>query len=248
MTCLVLPYSTADGPAHMAMDEAMLEAAAGGESAYLRFYGWAVPTLSLGYFQRMAEVRSDPRWEGRPAVRRPTGGGAIWHHHEVTYAVAVPPTSPLVRPNTALYRAVHGAIAGLLAERGLQARRRGEGGPLRGNAPERPLLCFTGSDPEDIVGSGHKWVGSAQRRRDGAVLQHGSILLARSPEVPELIGVCDVAELPRSPQDWEEPLRQRITAALDLQSMAIGVPDSLRDRALEREQATYRNTAWTRSR
>ncbi len=244
----MLPYTTADGPANMAMDEAMLEAAAGGEPAYLRFYGWAVPTLSLGYFQRMAEVRADPRWEGRPVVRRPTGGGAIWHHHELTYAVAVPPTSPLVRPNTALYRAVHAAIAGLLAEWGLAAGRRGDGGPTPGDGPERPLLCFTGSDPEDIVGMGHKWVGSAQRRRGGAVLQHGSILLARSPEVPELLGVCDVAELPRSPEDWEEPLSRRITAALDLQPMPIGVPDSLRDRALELEQATYRGAAWAESR
>ena len=140
--CLVLPYAVADGPANMALDEAMLEAAARGEAAYLRFYGWAVPTLSLGYFQRMADVRSDPRWEGRPVVRRPTGGGAIWHHHELTYAVAVPPTSPLVRPNTALYRAVHGAIAGLLVERGIPARRRGERGPASGNraGTSAPLL------------------------------------------------------------------------------------------------------------
>jgi lipoate-protein ligase A len=248
MTGLVLPYSVADGPANMALDEAMLEAAASGERAYLRLYGWSVPTLSLGYFQRVAEARSDPRWQGRPVVRRPTGGGAIWHHHELTYAIAVPPSSPLVRPNTALYRAVHGAIAGLLVERGIPAHRRGEGDPTFRSKSERPLLCFTGHDPEDIVAVGQKLVGSAQRRRGGAVLQHGSVLLARSPEVPELLGVCDVAELPLSPKDWEEPLRRRIAAALDLQPIAIGVPDSVGERALELEQSTYRRTDWTQSR
>ena len=206
-TIRVLPYSMADGPANMALDEAMLEASARDGSASLRFYGWTEPTLSLGYFQRIAEVRADPRWRGRPIVRRPTGGGAIWHDHELTYAIAVPPDTPHVRPNTALYRAVHGAIAEVLASRGLPARRRGEPAPGVANGPGRPILCFTGADPEDIVGMGHKWVGSAQRRRGGAVLQHGSILLARSPVVPELIGLCDVADVPRSPEDWDPPRR-----------------------------------------
>lgn len=245
---LVLPRSVADGPANMALDEAMLEAAARGESAYLRCYRWSVPTLSLGYFQRIADVRSDPLWRGRPVVRRPTGGGAIWHHHELTYAIAVPPSSPLVRPNTALYRAVHAAIAGLLVELGIPARRRGETEAARVNEAERALLCFTGRDPEDIVGMGHKLVGSAQRRRGGAVLQHGSVLLARSPVVPELLGVGDVAERPLSAMVWEGPLERRIAAALQLESMAIGLPDPLRDRALELEQSTYRTTVWTEAR
>jgi lipoate-protein ligase A len=231
----------------MALDEAMLEAAARGGSAYLRFYRWSEPTLSLGYFQRIAEVRSDPRWNGRPVVRRPTGGGAIWHHRELTYAIAVPPSSRLVRPNTTLYQSVHGAIAGLLVELGIPARRRGEDEAVRANEAERPLLCFTGRDPEDIVGMGHKLVGSAQRRRGGAVLQHGSVLLARSPAVPELLGICDVAER-TSTTDWEVSLERRIAAALQLESLAIGLPDALRDRALELEQSTYRTTRWTEAR
>lgn len=247
-TIRVLRYAVAEGPENMATDEAMLEAAAREGSAFLRFYGWGAPTLSLGYFQRIAEVREDPRWRGRPVVRRPTGGGAIWHHHELTYAVAVPPSSPLVRPSTALYRAVHGAIAEVLVDRGLAAHRRGDLSTGPGAGPDRPFLCFTGGDPEDIVGMGHKLVGSAQRRRDGAVLQHGSVLLARSPDVPELLGICDVAELPGSPADWEEPLAWRIAAALGLEPLAVGPPDSLRDRARELERAVYRTAAWTEAR
>jgi lipoyl(octanoyl) transferase len=251
-SCQVLPYMAADGPANMALDQAMLEAAARDGSAYLRFYGWTVPTLSLGYFQRIAEVRSVPRWEGRPIVRRPTGGGAIWHHHELTYAIAIPPDSALVRPNTALYRAVHGAIAEVLSERGIPARRRGEPGtllpPPSARQADRPLLCFTGRDPEDIVCGDHKLVGSAQRRRGGAVLQHGSVLLARSPVVPELLGVCDVAEFSVSAEGWEESIRPRLITALDLEPMATRMPDRLRARALELWRSIYRDPGWTESR
>ena len=136
----------------MALDEAMLEAAARGEAAYLRFYGWTVPTLSLGYFQRLAEVQADPRWQGVPIVRRPTGGGAIWHHHEVTYAIAVPPGIAAGPPE---YGALSGRARGdrgVLADVGVPARRRGGEAPTHGEPDaERPFLCFTDRDPEDIV-------------------------------------------------------------------------------------------------
>jgi lipoyl(octanoyl) transferase len=230
------------------VDEAMLEAAASGAPAYLRFYSWAVPTLSLGYFQRLDRVRADARWRGVPVVRRPTGGGAIWHHHELTYAIAIPPGSPYGRPHTALYRAVHGAIAAFLVERGLPARRRGEAADTHQSGPDRPFLCFTDSDPDDIVSNGHKVVGSAQRRRGGAVLQHGSVLLARSPGVPELLGVCDVADLPDHPQAWADPLARRIAAALDLRPRFVDWPAPLVERSRELACSTYRSPAWTAKR
>ncbi len=245
MTCFVLPYETADGPANMAIDEAMLEASARDEAAYFRFYGWTVPTLSLGYFQRIAEVQADARWLGPPIVRRPTGGGAIWHHLELTYAIAVPPGSPLTRPNTALYRAAHAAIAECLDDVGVPARRRGGEAPTHRIGPERPILCFTGVDPEDIVSGGHKLVGSAQRRRDGAILQHGSVLLARSSSVPELLGVCDVADVPGSAEYWRGRLEDRVVAAMALQPIDVGWPDPLRERALELERSRYRAREWT---
>src|ERR1700678_3435608 len=90
-TCHVLPHEAADGPANMALDEALLETGANGAGpAYLRPYGWTTPTLSLGYFQRLAELQVEPRFQSVPLVRRLTGGGAIWHHHELTYALIIP--------------------------------------------------------------------------------------------------------------------------------------------------------------
>ncbi len=237
----------ADGPSNMALDESMLEAARDGQ-AYLRFYGWSVPTLSLGYFQRIADARSAVRWQGVPIVRRPTGGGAIWHDRELTYAIALPPGSALGRPNTRLYRAVHGAIAGVLAERGIPARLRGCGMPKPPLEEIDALLCFTGSDPEDIVSEGRKLVGSAQRRRGGTILQHGSILLGRSSRVPELPGVCDLVEESDSPEEWRGRLEGPIMAAIGMEPMAVSWPESLLRRADELDRSRYRPAGWTEAR
>src|SRR3954453_254392 len=94
-TCRVLPHEVAAGAANMALDDALLaEATAAPGTAYFRTYGWRLPTLSLGYFQSVRDGESDARWRGVPVVRRPTGGGALFHEHEVTYALILPPTDP----------------------------------------------------------------------------------------------------------------------------------------------------------
>src|SRR5689334_22732481 len=87
-TVRLFRFALADGPTNMAVDETLLEAAAAG-TASLRFYGWSAATLSLGYFQRAAD-----RLVALPWVRRPSGGGAIVHHLEVTYCLALPAGRP----------------------------------------------------------------------------------------------------------------------------------------------------------
>ena len=246
MLCRVLPYERADGPANMALDEALLDIVAGGDQpAYLRIYGWTVPTLSLGYFQRLADARSDPRWTDVALVRRLTGGGSIWHHHEVTYALVVPGVHPLAHPNTMLYRAVHRAIADTLASFGVHAGRRGDTGFPTLDKRKRPLLCFTDPNPEDIVTSGIKIVGSAQRRRAGAILQHGSVLLAQSWRTPEFPGVCELADVHAEPREWADRLVARIPEALGLHPAPDGVPNEVRERAKELERTVYRSPSWT---
>src|SRR6516164_1368656 len=74
----------------MAADEVLLQSAQSGQAS-LRFYGWTEATLSLGYFQSAREVRAFPGLGGLAWVRRPSGGAAIVHHREVTYALALPP-------------------------------------------------------------------------------------------------------------------------------------------------------------
>jgi lipoate-protein ligase A len=230
----------------MALDEALLDSVGSGRPrAILRTYGWSVPTLSLGYFQRESEARAISRWRSVAMVRRPTGGGAIWHHHEVTYAVAVPRDHLLARPSTQLYRAVHAAIVGGLVAFGIKADRRGELFSPADCERSRPLLCFTDRSPEDILFRGTKVVGSAQRRRSGAVLQHGSLLLARSSQTPELPGLCDVADLAPEPREWSARLVEWIAKVLDPHPQYVEIPNEIRVLAKEREVSRYRSAVWT---
>jgi lipoate-protein ligase A len=172
-------------------------------AALFRTYGWTEPTLSLGYFQSVAQAEADPRWRDVPLVRRPTGGGALWHHHEVTYAVVVPRGHPLARRTVDLYRAVHAAIARLVTIEAPAVRMRGDADAPGTDRP-RPFLCFDDKDPEDLVIGASKVAGSAQRRRAGAVLQHGSLLVAASAVTPHLPGLDDLAAGPGVRPDWAD--------------------------------------------
>jgi lipoate-protein ligase A len=121
-------------------------------------------------------------------VRRSSGGGAILHDREVTYCLAVPTRGLSVGP-LGLYRAVHGALVESLAEIGLSAYLHTTAEPA---SPDEPFLCFQRRSDGDVILDGAKIAGSAQRRRRGALLQHGSILLARSQAAPELPGIVEL--------------------------------------------------------
>jgi lipoate-protein ligase A len=251
-TCLVFPHEDADGPANMARDEAMLElVAADPRAATFRTYGWTEPTLSLGYFQSISEVEADPRWRGVPVVRRPTGGGAIVHDLEVTYALAVPGSHPFARHNRELFRLVHLAIGAILFRFwegsgpavGLRGHVAGPGPPAG-----RPLLCFADQDAADLVVSSVKVAGSAQRRRAGAILQHGSFLLARSDLAPELAGVSELARVPAPATYWAASIRGVVPSSLGFAVRETPWPDAILARAAEIERQVYRNPTWTRRR
>ncbi|HEV3162576.1 MAG TPA: biotin/lipoate A/B protein ligase family protein [Isosphaeraceae bacterium] len=248
--CHVLPHVQADGPANMAVDEALLESVAADPSAAVfRTYGWTVPTLSLGYFQHHAEAEADPRLRDAPIVRRPTGGGAIWHDREITYAIVLPRTHPAARSAADLYRAVHEAIAALLRTEGVEAHRRGGERDARAeNQQSWPFFCFTDLDPEDIVLNGVKVVGSAQRRRSGAVLQHGSLLLSHAERTPELLGLGDLVSIETDPSYWSSRLCAAIPGVLSLNAQAQDLSAAERARADALRHQVYGNTAWTRRR
>jgi lipoate-protein ligase A len=230
----------------MAVDHWMLDAVVADPSmAMLRTYEWSVPTLSLGYFQHRAEADADPRWRGAALVRRATGGGAIWHDRELTYALVLPADHPLTRRSKDLYRTVHQAIVGLLAERGIGARRRGEAEARVGR--DRPLLCFLDRDAEDLVVGGSKVLGSAQRRRAGALLQHGSLLLETSERTPELPGLAGLAPETAvdSPGAWAVLVRNVLSNAVGLEPIAHVFMDVERAAAARIADAIYRAASWT---
>jgi lipoate-protein ligase A len=163
------------GAENMARDLALLERAIAGEGPFLRLYAWAKPTLSLGYFQReedVVEAGAAARL-GVDVVRRFTGGGAILHHREMTFAVALPEGHPwtLLGVNES-YLEITRPLLTLLRDRGVDVRYRGDTG-----RHVKAANCFAGEACPDVVAGGRKLFGSAQRRRQGAVLQHGSLLL-----------------------------------------------------------------------
>jgi lipoyl(octanoyl) transferase len=245
VNCRVLAHEVGDGPSNMALDEALLDFVATDPSmAILRTYEWSSPTLSLGYFQPIAEAKADSRWQDVPIVRRPTGGGALWHDREVTYAVVIPGEHPAARPSRALYRTIHGAIIDHLNSLAIPADRRGEQDGGDGQE-RRPFLCFTDRDPEDIVFRGFKLVGSAQRRRSGAVLQHGSLLLACSRKTPELPGISNITSVSSDPAIWGETLKTILPQALGLVSMSENIPPEVRRRADLLAAEFYGNETWT---
>ncbi|REK09469.1 MAG: lipoate--protein ligase [Planctomycetota bacterium] len=238
-----------DGPEtggwQMAVDEALLEAAADNEIAYLRFYGWSEPTLSLGYFQPYRDRERHAASRDCPLVRRQTGGGAILHDRELTYCLTVPLAHPLAADTTRLYEAVHGALVDVLAGFGCVAQI--NRGPVAAMS-EEPFLCFQRRAPLDVLSGSAKICGSAQRRRRGAVLQHGSLLLAASSHAPQLPGLVELTNQELSPrslaQSWQAAIAGRLQ--LRLEPAELGETARRRARLLVRER--YGSQAWNQRR
>ncbi|MDY3558611.1 lipoate--protein ligase family protein [Gemmata sp. JC673] len=189
-TIRLLPFAGADGATNMSADEALLESASGGVAS-LRFYTWSEPTLSLGYFQRADERAADANLARLAWVRRSTGGAAIVHHHELTYALALPPGKEWASAEHWICR-MHHIVQRVLRAHGVETHAVvcGEEQKLG------PVVCFLHQTPGDLLLNGSKVAGSAQRKMKGALLQHGSILLRRSAFAPTLGGICDAEGAP----------------------------------------------------
>jgi lipoate-protein ligase A len=186
-----------DGAWNMAVDEALLNQAADEGVASLRFYQWREPTLSLGYFQRYDDREQHPPSRCAATVRRLSGGGALVHDRELTYALCLPANHALSRQAHALYELVHTALIRALAQLGIVAVLHGASFASAPDAAvDQSFLCFERRTAADVVlvptSAGNapaKIAGSAQRRRRGAVLQHGGVLLDASAHAPELAGI-----------------------------------------------------------
>lgn len=158
----------------MAVDAELLAQCAVTGAKYLRLYRWDPPALSIGRNQSFEGTLR----RGVAVVRRPTGGKAVWHEHELTYAVAAP-VAAFGSLRTA-YCEIHTRIARALRSLGVDAALAPYGRAVRPS--DGPTSCFAMSVGGEIVAQGGKLVGSAQVRRGDAFLQHGSILLGGSQE------------------------------------------------------------------
>jgi lipoyl(octanoyl) transferase len=214
---VIVDSRPASGAWNMAVDEVLLESALRDGICTLRWYRWQEPTLSLGYFQSPDDPLIDGRFASLPVVRRLSGGGAILHDRELTYSCAIGPQHPLASDPGSLYSAIHAALVAELQSTGVRVAPRG----VVDKGLDGSFLCFSRTDANDLVIDGHKVLGSAQRRRRGAVLQHGSLLLERSPIAPEYPGIADLSAITLSAADAMRLVEA--TAAVLGRSAGVGV-------------------------
>jgi len=236
----------------MALDEALLESAEADGLRTLRLYAWDPPTLSFGRhepalrrYDRGAIAR-----QGLATVRRPTGGRAVWHHREVTYAVAAP--NDTFGPLRDTYLEIHAMLADALRDLGATVM-------LAGERPATAVgagACFAAAAGGEVVAAGgRKVVGSAQMRSGGAFLQHGSILLAADQDVvaavthgaadpPTATGVADLVGPGLATWDAVSAAVAAAAARWGVVPAAVTLPDAVRRRA-EARVARFDDEHWT---
>ena len=254
----------ARGAWNMAVDEVLLERVAEDEVPTLRIYRWERPTLSLGYFQSYAQRQLHRASLDADVVRRLSGGGAILHDQEITYSLVLPSTHPLAANTQLLYDTVHHAIVDWLTEfsatkeiswRLALCERQQKSVPR-----EQPFMCFQRRSPGDVllvdelpvdgatVSGDHKIVGSAQRRRRGSVLQHGSILWATSQAAPENCGFTNLTSVTVSLAEAAESLSSKIMASLQLTGENVRLTGEILAAAEKSCANRYNFPAWTERR
>ncbi len=266
-----------DGPGppdwNMAVDKALLDCALEtGVAAMptLRLYWWCPPALSLGANQRAADTVD---WEalrddGYDVVRRPTGGRAILHAEELTYSVIAPAPAGGV---LGAYRWLAAGLQEGLARAGirleLERGRRGQQSRRIDNlatTPQTSYPCFMAAGRYELVTGGRKVVGSAQCRRRGWLMQHGSILLGpehlRLPRYLKGVDVeAETGKMARATIDCSTLLGRRIEAAALVYPFVDGFARALdirfeeselkvgeRDKAERLRLEQFGNEAWIR--
>lgn len=201
----------------MEFDAWLLQAVAESGEGVLRLYRWQRPTLSLGYFQKLEDVADAAFMSSRGVdlVKRPTGGGAILHDQELTFSLCLP------LAHQALQGSINDSYVNLTRPLLDVLRKLNISATFRGECPSsKPANCFAGAACPDLVVDGKKVFGSAQRRKDKAVLMHGSLLF----EIDEALwrGVFagniggGFAGVGHAGENWESLLKEAYGAALGL--------------------------------
>lgn len=246
MNARLLIDSPGAGSWNMAVDEALMISAGKLGTPALRFYAWKDPTLSLGYFQAHADRHAHEASRSCALVRRATGGGAILHHFELTYSFVAPISDRLSADVESLYYAFHETLIDVLLPYGVEARLCTD--PVSFPRGGEPFWCFERRARGDVLLGDAKIAGSAQRRHYGAVLQHGSILLLRSPHTPHLPGIGElsgrVLSTPELIMAWTPALARRLNVALEPSERSQAEEDTARCL----EAAKFGHPEWTERR
>lgn len=207
-----------DGASNMAIDCAIAEAVSQGSRVpTLRLYGWTPFCLSLGYGQRARDVdRAALAARDWDLVRRPTGGKAILHGDELTYSLCLPLNHELATENVIeSYRRLSAGLLRALAHLGIAAQAEPQAAGQADYAAGP--VCFVAPSHFEITVAGRKVIGSAQLRRRGVMLQHGTIPLAG-----DVARICDVLQRDpgRERQRHKREVRQRAATLAEIRPQA----------------------------
>jgi lipoate-protein ligase A len=160
------------GPLNMAIDEVLLGRA---RSVILRFYRWNTPSVSFGYFVRFAEAREIAG--DRATVRRWTGGGIVPHGEDLTYSIMIGSNhDAFALPSKIIYQLVHSTLGDALRDIGIVSAL------VETEATRISDACFANPVVSDVIESGRKIAGAAQRKTRSGLLHQGSIQRANLDE------------------------------------------------------------------
>jgi lipoate-protein ligase A len=237
---------------NMAVDVALLDRTLATGEAFLRCYRWEPHCLSFGRNEPALRRYDTERIRalGLSCVRRPTGGRAVWHARELTYAVSAPLSA--FGGMREAYAAIHGLLAAALGSMGVQAllAPRSSPTPGVGSGP-----CFATPVGGEVLVRERKVVGSAQLRSGDAFLQHGSLLLADDQGLvgelagltpPHPAGAGRAGPLGIEPS-FEEAAEVVLATAESLLEGAVreeGLPAGIAELATP-HAARFRSDAWT---
>lgn len=193
-------------------------------AAFLRFYTWSPRALSIGCLDKEGAIDAAGAAEhGVEVVRRPTGGRVVLHDQDLTYTVIVPRQGP---NSEAIYVWISECIMAGLSSLGAEVELAG-GARTRSTVPGRP--CFLSAARHEIVSSGKKLVGSAQRLGRRAVLQHGTIPIGR--------GYLGVVEYLACADSEKEEMRGRMACETTCLADVLGAPPDASSVAAALEKA-----------
>jgi lipoyl(octanoyl) transferase len=238
------------GWCNMALDRVLLDRAEMAGESWLRLYSWEPHCLSFGRHEPAAR-RYDADLIaslGIDTVRRPTGGRAVWHSNELTYAIAGPTT--VFGSLRQAYFDIHRALADALRSVDVAAWL----APVTRSLPIDAGACFANPAGGEVMVGARKVVGSAQLRLTRGFLQHGSILLHDEQQMlTALMRGQDESEVTHTPallkQDWSVPdLIEAISRSVQARWPGIRVPLPRSGEMLQsatRYSPQFRSVAWT---
>jgi lipoate-protein ligase A len=214
---------------NMAADDALLQTAEQRERPLLRVYRWDRPSVSIGCLQDVAAAPA----QGFDLVRRPTGGGVVYHDHDYTYTVVIPSRHRLTRlDRLSSYRVINEAVQNAIQYIGMSAGLAQDEIPA--HVDRRTMVCFQNPTRYDIVATGRKVAGSAQRRTRAGILHQGSIHFG--------------AERPVAFDTMHEALVRSFSTTLEIRFEPFSPDPALLERIHQLETEQYARESWTRRR